>query len=703
MAGGTMRTSYYLVTAAGLAAAVTVYAKLSAHDTARELPTLPMPADPAAAPATLPALPAVPDVPLPPIVTPPDGSLAIPVVGVQSTPGAPAGPLPIVPIPVTPPAPVGSAVPPPPRAVPQEPTGGPPTVAPIPAIPAISDARSSSPPTVPVIPPVTPPAAVVPPMVPMTLEIPPAPVKPLVAPPVRSTDPPASLKPLVTPPVRSTDPPMTSPTAPVVPSTPSTPPVIPPIPSIPPATPNATTRRLRWWLRHSARSFRSRRSRLKNRPTPGTEAFPLPEPTPFTPGLDSLKPEPASNLAPAGKFIIVKGNKLIEGTATVAGDKVTVRQGALDRPFPKADVLYVAETKDEVYRFMLARVPANDAVTRLAVARWCMFSGLREQALAEAREILKLQPEQRSAAELARSLERSLKEFPTDGSAPAKPQGALVTVTEPEPDVSAEGATTFMSRAQPVLANQCMECHARGDHGSAFKLVRVTGFEVGPQSTHTNLRAVAAQLKKDDPLSSPLLLKSLTAHGGMKQPAFVSRQASAFRALEAWVTLAVGNASVPPMTPPAQPVIPPTPPVTPIPPATAAVPSLSPPTAPVASQPVPVLPPVDTTPVVVPPVLPTPASIPQADTGTRTLPPAAIPAIPVIPNIPPADAGAKPMIPVIPPAASLPKPPDAVKPASGTGTAGQFGTGAKPLPPPSGPANDEFDPAAFNRAAQPPK
>ena len=212
--------------------------------------------------------------------------------------------------------------------------------------------------------------------------------------------------------------------------------------------------------------------------------------------------------------------------------------------------------------------PGRRADSRLVVAKWCTLNGLREQALTEAREILKLKPGHRGATDLARSMEESLRQFPVAGTAPLKPTGALVTVVEPEPDVSPEGATSFVTRAQPILANQCMECHARADHASAFKLIRVTGFEVGPQATHANLRAVASQLKKDDPASSPLLTKALTAHGGMKQPPFVSRQAVAFRALESWVVVAIANASMPPMTPPAQPLIPPTAPVSPIPPAT---------------------------------------------------------------------------------------------------------------------------------------
>jgi hypothetical protein len=203
-------------------------------------------------------------------------------------------------------------------------------------------------------------------------------------------------------------------------------------------------------------------------PAEEPKPFPLPAPTPVTPGLESLKPQPAANLAPSGKFVVLRGNKLVEGEVTVTGDKVVVRQGALDRPFPKADVFYVAASKDEVYRFMLATASATDPAARLAVARWCMFNGLREQALAESREILKLQPQYKAAADLARSLEQSLREFPPGGPAVVKPHGTLVTVTEPEPDVTAEGATTFATRAQPILANQCMECHSRADHASAF-------------------------------------------------------------------------------------------------------------------------------------------------------------------------------------------------------------------------------------------
>jgi hypothetical protein len=469
--------------------------------------------------------------------------------------------------------------------------------------------------------------------------------------------------------------PTPAPAAPLVqvPSTPSIPPAAPvvpkPAPIVPPAVSNPP----------------AAPAPVPVKPTapPEPKPLPLPAPTPFNPGLDRLAPEPAANLAPAGKLVVLKGNRLVEGTVKMQGETVVVRQGALDRSFPKADVLFIGGSKDEVYRFMLSKAPTEGVDGRMAVAKWCVLNGLREQALAEARAILTQHPTHRGAADLARSVEASLKQFPADGSRP-RPEGALVTVEEPAPDVTAEAATSFASRAQPVLANQCMECHARDDHASPFRLKRVTGFEVGLQSTHANLRAVAGQLKKDDPANSPLLMKALTAHGGMKQPAFVSRQAVAFKVLESWVLAAVGTGTIPPMTAPEQPVFPAAPSVTPIPPATAAV-STSRTEVPDSK---PILPPAEAS--TAPPVLPTPPGIPAAEPATRTSPST----LPVVPAIPPGEGIAKPgvappVIPALPQSGSVPKPAEPRK------TAGTFGTASRP---PALPGADEFDPAAFNRA-----
>lgn len=612
MAGRTMKTSYYLIALAGLAAVgAVVYTRLNNTDGPRTIPSLPVPSDPAPPPITLTAapLPPVNATPLPPIKTPAQDPLLIPASGITPPDEKP--------LPIPPVAPATIPLPPPssPSTLPVPPVE-------VPPVPKSADAPMPIPP------------ALIPPMVPPDLVPPPLPNPPAL-PPVSSVPPIDPAQPAL--PQPATQQPLLPP--PLTPTTPNTvgelpkPPVTMPMPPPP--------------------------------PLPGAQ---LPPPTPLS--------APPVQLTSSGQFVVLKGNKLIEGTVTVTGEKVVVRQGVLDRSLSKADVHYIGQTRDDVYRFMLSQVSATDPSARLAVARWCMLNGLREQALTEAREVLKLQPTNTAAADVARSLEESLKQFPADGSLP-KPSGGRL-VTEPEPDVTPESSTTFATRAQPVLANQCMECHARPDYSGEFKLLRVTGFEVGPQSTLANLRATAAQLKKDDPLNSPLLVKALTMHGGMKQPAFVSRQAGGYRVLEAWVLQAVGPTASP-MTPPVQPVLPPTPPVPPIPPAID-----GPAPAPVGlpNPPASVLPPIEPLPATVPPVLPTPPSIPPADPSTRSTPPVlpAIPSIPVLPSTPAASSGQQPA------------------------GRSQFGTAPKPIIPPSGPSSgDEFDPTVFNKQLVPQK
>ena len=443
---------------------------------------------------------------------------------------------------------------------------------------------------------------------------------------------------------------------PVIPSVPLTPPVVPavPVPDVPP---------LPLPLPLPKTDVPPLPLPLPKIDMPPMEVFPLPTPTPvLQPPVAPVtaKPNPAPALvATGGRYVVLKDDKMIEGTVSLRGETVVVRQGSLDRPFTKGQVQFVATTRDEVYRFMLAKVPATDAAARLKVARWCMFTGLREQALTEAREVQKIQPNSAAAADLIRSLELSLKQYPPEGApkmtppvaptfpatlTPAPPAPPVVEVL---PDVTPEADALFATRVQPFLANKCVECHANPEHASTFKLVRVTPTDAGPKATRTNLHAVASQLKKTDPASSPLLVKTLSAHGGMKLPAVANRHVAVYQTLEAWVVLAVGKPVAAPITPV------PTPPVTP-------APSL-------------------------------PPTIPPAD----PLAPALSPAVPLIP---PADTAPKaptvPPIPTIPPGAALPKPPGAMMPVNG----GQFGADKPPKLPPTGPTGgDEFDPAGFNQ------
>lgn len=367
-----------------------------------------------------------------------------------------------------------------------------------------------------------------------------------------------------------------------------------------------------------------------------------------SPEASHQKPVPASSGIGQAQYVVLKNGRLIAGQVRVEGETVVVREGALERRWPQGEIVGIAADAETVRQIRRQQVRDDDLAGRLELARWLMFQGLREQALAEARSILEKDPSQRQARELVRSLEQSLQQFPPAGKTPSPAtSGRLLTDWAKELDLTTEGILTFASRAQPVLVNQCMDCHARPDYQGQFRLLRVRGLEIGGHQAWHNLRAVATQLRRDAPEQSPLLTYALRAHGGMKQPAFLSRQAPGYKALETWVRSAV-LPPAPSMIPPARTEEAPPPPV--IPPARAhsdAQPA-SLPASPIASPmregPAPATPP----PAALPPPLP-----PLPSTG-QSLPPASGPAVPV-------------------PVSPLP-----------------------PVPPP--PAADEFDPAPFNQS-----
>jgi hypothetical protein len=272
----------------------------------------------------------------------------------------------------------------------------------------------------------------------------------------------------------------------------------------------------------------------------------LPAPTPLVP--------PA---APGiGSVVLLQDNKLVEGTVTQNGEKILVRRGSIEVPYPKDRVQFIGKSKGECYSHLAGKVKPDDAPGRFKLARWCMYNGLREQALAEAQAVVKLQPNHAMAAELARTMEESIRLFNGDGTSklppPDAPKPATPKAGEAELEVNAEAAAAFTPRVQPVLVNLCADCHAKPSYSGSFKLACGTGPDHDAAIAKQNLRIVLGQIKKNDPASSPLLEKALAAHGGMKQAAFANRMAPAFRVLEAWVVLAASSPAVPalPAVPP---------------------------------------------------------------------------------------------------------------------------------------------------------
>ena len=133
-----------------------------------------------------------------------------------------------------------------------------------------------------------------------------------------------------------------------------------------------------------------------------------------------------------------------------------------------------------------------------------MYNGLREQAFVEAKEVVKLQPDHKLAAELARTMEESIRLFNADGStkveATPKADGPLLPKSvEADPEIAAEAAAAFPRHIQPVLVNLCADCHAKPGYTGAFKMACGTLLDTDPAIGKHNLKAAVGQIKKGDP------------------------------------------------------------------------------------------------------------------------------------------------------------------------------------------------------------
>ena len=111
----------------------------------------------------------------------------------------------------------------------------------------------------------------------------------------------------------------------------------------------------------------------------------------------------------------------------------------------------------------------------------------------------------------------------------------------PPVSLTEEALGQFATRVQPILMNTCAGCHANGK-GGAFRLARTYDATLlDRKAVQYNVAAVLAQVKPDQPLTSPLLAKSISVHGDLNQSPLKNRQAAAYRTLEEWVRRTVSD------------------------------------------------------------------------------------------------------------------------------------------------------------------
>ena len=240
------------------------------------------------------------------------------------------------------------------------------------------------------------------------------------------------------------------------------------------------------------------------------------------------------NTPSAGSVLILNNDRVMEGVIDKVGDEYRIRRGASET--------YVAVTRarrlfadwDEALTFMRSQANLGDPDERLRLARWCQQNGLTEQATAEARAALEMRPGHAETKQLLHVLQR-----PAASAPAAQPPVAKTPAKLPQLDLSSDALALFSTKVQPILMNTCAHCHSHGQGGN-FQLQRAV--EGGARAaTHRNLTMAVTYLNFDNPATSPLLVKSVSAHGGADLPPLRDRRVVAFLALQQWAQQVATN------------------------------------------------------------------------------------------------------------------------------------------------------------------
>jgi hypothetical protein len=249
-----------------------------------------------------------------------------------------------------------------------------------------------------------------------------------------------------------------------------------------------------------------------------------------------------------GKVLVLDNERTLEGDIERVGAQYRIRRSVGELWVRAENTLRLCETREEAYAFLRSRANLRDPDEHLRLARWCHLQGLRRQALEEATAAVELRPNHPESHRLLRSLQRASADTASSPATKPAEEADLVT-TSPPPELSTESLSLFVTRVQPILMNTCANCHATG-RGGAFKFTRT--YDLGMnnrKSTQQNLVAVLAQVNREQPTASPLLIKAVSVHGKpgeMAQSPLKNREVAAYRSLEEWVRITVENSPKPP-------------------------------------------------------------------------------------------------------------------------------------------------------------
>ncbi len=246
----------------------------------------------------------------------------------------------------------------------------------------------------------------------------------------------------------------------------------------------------------------------------------------------------------SGKVIVLDNDRTLEGDIELDGEQYRIRGAGWTTSIPIERVRKVCADKKEALTFLREKANREDPDERLKLARWCHLHGMRAEALEEVAAALEIRPGHAESKQLQHYFEQWARHEAESKNTP-KPAVAAQVVTKPAPppvSISADSMGVFVGRIQPILMNACARCHSSSENASGFHLERSYGIGfANRRAVQENLAAVLAQLHTSQPERSPLLVKSISAHGQTTDAPIKGRDVPAYRSLEDWVRLTLAS------------------------------------------------------------------------------------------------------------------------------------------------------------------
>ena len=227
------------------------------------------------------------------------------------------------------------------------------------------------------------------------------------------------------------------------------------------------------------------------------------------------------------QIVVFNSGKILAGRVTKSAGGCLIEQPDRRLWFQATEVKFVVNNMHEAYCKHRDSITVPKAETHLALAKWCLSYGLMDEARAELKKCLEINPEHKESSLLLEQLAEKVRPIPP-----------------PEVDslggLSKETAMEFTSKIQPLLLNKCGNAACHGNTSSnGFRLVGSRGGGlISRQSTERNLTEAMKQIDRESAGRSPLIQVAKSGHAG-KGPIFGDPATSEqLKMLKTWTQIA---------------------------------------------------------------------------------------------------------------------------------------------------------------------